>query len=159
MRLCDMAKGYLNGGCPPASVSGGKTESGSCASRPGFLGPNSCSLTPVCVPALVCCAAARMGRLAAATSAAEVLPKNDRRLAPFVLNVSSCSFMLSSVCCNPSQVLSKRLLLKNVESAANGRWHVAHISDSGELDACRVPITVESYSCFVSAIYFDQASR
>src|SRR6202522_1545810 len=94
MRLCDKANEYLNGGCPPASVSGGYTESGSCASSPGFFGPNSCSLMPVCVSLLisfVCCAAARIERLAAATRAAEVFPKNDRRLTPSLLIPPSCS--------------------------------------------------------------------
>src|ERR1700734_3076713 len=94
MRLCAIANGYLNGGCPPASVTGGYIESGSIASAAGFFGPSSRSLMPVCVSPLrsfVCCAAATIGRLAAATSAAEVLPRNDRRLTPSLLILLSCS--------------------------------------------------------------------
>src|SRR5580692_2927997 len=94
MRLCAIPNGYLNGGCPPASVPGGYRESGSCDSSLGFFGPNSCLLISVSVSRLmsiVSCAIARFGRLAGGTGAVELFPRNDRRLITLLLVLLVCS--------------------------------------------------------------------
>src|SRR3984885_2412940 len=50
IRLCESENEYLNGGCPPESVSGGHTESWFWPSRTVlFFGPGWLSLTPVWV--------------------------------------------------------------------------------------------------------------
>src|SRR5215467_9738781 len=40
-RLCENENGYLKGGTPPASVSGGSNEDWFCASISGLVGPGS----------------------------------------------------------------------------------------------------------------------
>src|ERR1700722_14168860 len=44
IRLCEIPKGYLKVCTPPASVCGGKNESGFCSSIAGFPGPGALAL-------------------------------------------------------------------------------------------------------------------
>src|SRR5215472_16107199 len=83
IRLCAKLNGYLNGGCPPASVTGGNAESEFEASSDRLPGPGCDSLWPLWSSPLescVCWADPRMGRLAAAAKATEPLPRKLRRL-------------------------------------------------------------------------------
>src|SRR5580692_2666853 len=94
MRLCAIPNGYLNGGCPPASVPGGYREFGSCDSSLGFFGPNSCLLISVSVSRLmsiVSCARARFGRLADGTGSVALFLRNERRLITLFLVPLFCS--------------------------------------------------------------------
>src|SRR5689334_9474944 len=81
-RLCAMEKGYLNVGTPPASVGGGFTESAFCASIAGFFGTGSLRLRSPCA----FCAeswlspAALLEAIIPAASAAELAPRNPRRV-------------------------------------------------------------------------------
>src|SRR5580765_5434360 len=53
-RLCESEKGYLNTGTDPASVTGGATELGFCASRAALVGPGSLLLLSLTLRPLSC---------------------------------------------------------------------------------------------------------
>jgi hypothetical protein len=90
----------------------------------------------------VCCAAARIGRLAAAARAAEVFPKTIaglcRRCLSYGLALSYCFLSLFR--------FSVRLL----------RLRMAYTSHWEELNARGLPIVRGSDTCVISAIYCDR---
>src|ERR1700721_2593872 len=91
IRLWESAKGYLNVCTPPASVGGGRKESGFCASSAGLPGPGALALRLSFVGYCFwsCPAALAVDISPAAASAADPIPKNPRR--------ETASFLASSV--------------------------------------------------------------
>src|SRR5215469_5008630 len=81
-RLWAIEKGYLKVGTPPASVGGGFTESAFCASIAGFFGTGSLRLRSPCAFWAESCPspAALFAAIMPAASAAELAPRNPRRV-------------------------------------------------------------------------------
>src|ERR1700728_385515 len=81
MRLCESAKGYLKVWTPPASVGGGKKESGFWVSSGALPGPGALALrSPLFGYGFWSCAKVpAAGSIPAAARAADPMPKNPRR--------------------------------------------------------------------------------
>src|SRR5215467_6736378 len=105
-RLCAMEKGYLNVATPPASVDGGFTESAFCASSAEFFGTGSLRLRSPCAFCAESgdCAAALFAVIIPAASAAELAPRNPRRV--------HRSFSVSSAMCAASYGKLQRVPLR-----------------------------------------------
>src|SRR5579863_757106 len=81
IRLCESPKEYLKVCTPPASVGGGKKESGFWASIGGFPGPGALALRSSLLGYCFCSCPSESDadNIPAAARAAELIPRNPRR--------------------------------------------------------------------------------
>src|SRR5215472_13412515 len=116
-RLCAMEKGYLKLGTPPASVGGGFTESAFCASIAEFFGTGSLRLRSPCAFCAESCPspAALFAAIMPAASAAELVPRNPRRV--------QRSFSDSSAISTASSLESQHPSLRNNSHVFSLHFH------------------------------------
>src|SRR5499427_4369514 len=109
-RLWAIEKGYLKVGTPPASVGGGFIESAYCASIAEFFGTGSLRLRSPCAFCAESCSApaALFAAIMPAASAAELVPRNPRRV--------QRSFSDSSAISTASSLESQRLPFARINS-------------------------------------------